>query len=233
MPTISDPRAFSYMDKMSSIVPLYNEPVNYIYLYHTNKIIKLPTWPENMTDSSSASFQSSSPLGRSAPIWSYSNSGPRSIGFQFDLHRELLDQFNGFEPGRSMDTVDTLINEIQAAVLPTYASSSKMVDPPLVAVRVGNDIYIKGIINGAVSIGYSGPILYNDKYALVNIGFTVTEVDPYDAETVMRIGSYRYSNDIPMSTNLSGPVYGLNNTSISKIMRTQSAGGGKWLNETR
>ena len=69
-----------------------------------------------------------------------------------------------------------------------------MVNPPMVAIRFGNEIYIKGIVNGSVSVEYSGPILPNNKYALVNISFTVTEVDPYDAETVAVSGSFRGLN---------------------------------------
>ena len=96
----------------NSVTQIYREITNYIYLYHINKLIKLPNYPENLQDSSSASFQSSTPLGRSAPIFSYSNSGPRSVGFQFELHREMLDQVNGIEVGSSVDTVDTLAREI-------------------------------------------------------------------------------------------------------------------------
>ena len=114
----------------------------------------------------------------------------------------MLDQFNGYTPGQSVDTVDKLIREIQAAVLPNYAASEKMVDPPLVACRVGADMYIKGVVNGSVSVGYSGPILYNDKYAVVTLNFPITEVDPYDAQIVQRIGSYRYSGDIVLNTNM-------------------------------
>ena len=91
--------------------------------------------------------------------------------------------------------------------MPNYAASQKMVDPPLVACRIGNEVFIKGIINGPVSIGYSGPILsgkYDDKYAVCNVGFTITEVDPYDAQTVMGIGSFRASGDIPMNLGLGG-----------------------------
>jgi len=121
-----------------------------------------------------------------------------------------------------MDSVDTLVKEIQAAVLPTYASSSKMVDPPLVACRVGNEVYIKGIIVGSVSVSYSGPILYNDKYAICTIAFTITEVDPYDAYTVQNIGSFRYSNDIPMNTSLDSNVY--------KAVGNGRSGGGRNVN---
>lgn len=223
MPISVDPWAAA-QKHLNGIVPIYQEITNYIYLYHVNKLIWLPNWPDNLMDSSTANFQSSSPLGRSAPIWSYSNSGPRSISFQFELHREMLDQVNGFEPGSSANIVDELVKQVQAAVLPTYASSSKMIDPPLVACRVGNDIFIKGIINGAVSVAYSGPILYNDKYALVNVGFTITEVDPYDAETVQNVGSFRYSNDIPIKTNLSSPIY-----SVQQTGGVTSKGGSNYL----
>ena len=197
----------NYVEALKRYTEIYQPINNYIYLYHINKVILLPNWPDNLMDSSSASFASSTPLGRSAPIFSYSNSGPRSISFQFELHREMLDQVNGYQPGSSMNLVDELAREIQAAVLPNYAASQKMVDPPMVACRVGNEIYIKGIINGQVSVSYSDPILYNDKYAVVTIGFTVTEVDPYDAETVAQIGSYRFSGDIKLNTSMDQNVY--------------------------
>lgn len=58
-----------------------------------------------------------------------------------------------------------------------------------------------------MSVSYSGPILYNDKYAVVTIGFQITEVDPYDAETVTQVGSFRYSGDIPLKTTLSSNSY--------------------------
>ena len=66
-----------------------------------------------------------------------------------------------------------------------------MVDPPMVAVRFGNDIYIKGVVTGSVSVDYSPPILETNKYAVVTIGFEVSEVDPYDASMVAQAGSFR------------------------------------------
>lgn len=182
---------------------------NYIYMYHTKTGIVLPNYPDNMTDSTSPSFQQSMPLGRSAPIYSYAGSGPRTISFQFQLHREMLEQVNHNNPSNLFpgeDYVDRLVKEIQAAALPNYAASEKMVDPPLVACRIGNEVYIKGVIQGAVTVSYSGPILsgkYDDKYALCNVGFAIAEVDPYDAQTVMKVGSFRVSgNDIPIGTTL-------------------------------
>jgi hypothetical protein len=96
------------------------------------------------------------------------------------------------------DYVDTLIKYLQAAAYPKYGDAEKLVDPPLVSVRIGDDIYIKGIINGSVQTDYDLPIITdengNDKYAMVTIGFTVNEVDPYDADTVAMAGSFRGLN---------------------------------------
>ena len=66
-----------------------------------------------------------------------------------------------------------------------------MVDPPMVAIRFGTELFIKGIVSGNVTVSYSPPILETDKYANVLIGFTVEEVDPYDATQVMQMGSFR------------------------------------------
>lgn len=93
------------------------------------------------------------------------------------------------------DYVDTIIKQVQAAVIPRYGDAEKMVNPPIVAVRFGDDIFIKGVINGAVSLTYQLPIITDkngkDKYSIVDLGFSISEVDPYDADTVMLAGSYR------------------------------------------
>ena len=57
-----------------------------------------------------------------------------------------------------------------------------MVDPPVVSVRLGDDIYCKGVINGAVGVSYEPPVLSNGKYAIINISFSIYEIDPYDAD---------------------------------------------------
>ena len=189
----------------------FNMIENYIYLYHIDKYILLPTYPQQIQDSLSASFQMSSPLSRSAPIFSYSHSGPRTIQVSLNLHRELMTQINygmsnmdlslftgedaeGAKIDFGDDYVDVLVKQIQAIALPRYAAEGKMVNPPMVALRFGNDIFIKGVVNGGVSITYSGPLLEDNKYALVDISFTISEVDPYDAESVTRYGSFRGLN---------------------------------------
>lgn len=184
---------------------------NYIYLYHVDKFILLPSYPETIQDQLSASFTQTNALARSAPIFTYSNSGPRTVQVSLTLHREMMSQINytasnlnlnnlseldedqlGIEVGD--DYVDFLIKQIQAIALPKYSTGIKMVNPPLVALRFGNDIYIKGVVNGGVTVTYSGPILQNDKYAVAEISFSISEIDPYDADSIWNQGSFRGLN---------------------------------------
>ena len=155
----------------------------------------IPTYPDSVSDSMSSTFQQTNALGRSAPVFSYSNSGPRVVQIQLTLHRDMMDEVNynvsdiPVEIGD--DYIDTLIKCLQATALPSYRASAKSIEPPMVAIRLGNEIFIKGVVVGNVGVIYNKPILENDKYAIANISFSVYEVNPYDAETVAKEGSFR------------------------------------------
>lgn len=179
------------MDNCKIFAPIEN----YLYLYHTKQFIVIPTYPESVGDTSVAQFNQTMPLARSAPIFSYMNSGPRTVNLSLKLHREAMAMVNRDVSNVKLDIgddyVDTLIKQIQAVAYPVYASSSKMVDPPLVALRIGNEIFIKGVVTSGCNVTYELPILKGDKYAQVSVQFSISEVEPYDAETVAEIGSYR------------------------------------------
>ena len=177
----------------------FDIPDNYIYFYHLDQFIVLPLYADSVSDTMSVSFDQSAPLSRSAPIYSYKNSGPRVVQVGFDLHRDLMHDLNYQKsnvpltnsPKLSDDYVDVLIRYIEAAALPTYQAANKMVNPPIVAMRLGKDIFIKGVVNGSVGKTYKFPILRNGKYAVVNLNFSVYEVEPYSATDVIKYGSYR------------------------------------------
>lgn len=175
--------------------PVFRMIDNYIYLYHIDQFIVIPTFPDSLNDQVGVTYNSSTPMARSAPIYSYSHSGPRSLQINLDLHRDMMHQINYQVSNATIatgdDYVDTLIKLVQAAALPAYGASEKMVDPPMVAVRFGNDIFIKGVVTGSVGVTYQSPILANEKYAHVSVSFNVEEVDPYDAQTVLAAGSFR------------------------------------------
>lgn len=176
---------------------------NYIYFYHIGKFMLIPTYPESVTDTTAISYQSTTPLSRSAPIYSFANSGPRNVQFTLDLHRDMMQdinynrsnyQLNNLAGQLDDDYIDVLIKELQAAAYPQYEASTKTVKPPIVAVRFGAEIFCKGVISSQVSVKYSGPLLgyeHGLKYAQASIGFVVSEIDPYSADMVMVNGSFR------------------------------------------
>jgi len=175
---------------------------NYIYIYHLDKFCVLPSMPDTINDQMNSSYNEQNALSRSAPVQSYINSGPRSITFTFDLHRDLMDDLNtgisnlkdNVVDFQDKDYIDVLINYLQACALPKYSiykTGSKVVDPPQVAVRMGNDIFIRGVVSGGIGVTYQKPILDNGKYARVQITLPIKEVDPYDAPTVVMVGGFR------------------------------------------
>ena len=175
-------------------------PDCYLYISHLDEEYQywmLPGYPEEVTDNMNSTFGNASALGRSAPVYTYSNSGPRSIQITLEFHRDMFEEVNLHARGnvKKFDTGDDMaeafIKALQAIAVPKYNLSNKAIEPPLVAIRLGKDVFIKGIVDGGIRVTYKKPILVNEKYAIVGISFTVTEVDPYDATTVFKNGSFR------------------------------------------
>lgn len=174
---------------------IFNAIDNYIYLYHIDRFIVIPTFPDQLNDTMTVNFNKSTPMSRSAPIYSYSDSGPRTLQFNLTLHRDMMTEINhgisNYPVPVGDDYVDIMAREIQAIALPAYNSSNKIVDPPLVAVKIGKEVFIKGVVVGSVGVTYEYPILETDKFGQVMISFTVEEIEPYDANSVIQMGSYR------------------------------------------
>lgn len=171
---------------------------NYLYISHLDEGLQywfLPASPDSIQDSMGSTFTQTTALGRSAPVFTYSGSGPRSVQVTLKLHRDIMDDVNLSKSNVTLregeDYIDNLIRAIQSIAVPKYNLSNKAVEPPLVAVRFANQIFIKGVVSSDVGVTYEKPILYNGKYAQVTVSFTVYEVDPYDATTVYKNGSFR------------------------------------------
>ena len=184
----------------------YRLPDNYIYISHLDdlgdesfKYWILPASPDTISDSMGSAWTSSNSLGRSAPVYTYANSGPRTVSFTLQLHRDMMDDANQQATGvrndlrllEGEDYVDSLVRALQSIALPAYNVDNKAVEPPLVAVRIGRQIFVKGVVSQAIGLTYTKPILANGKYAQVSLQLVVNEVDPYDATTVYKNGSYR------------------------------------------
>lgn len=171
---------------------------NYIYISHLDEKLqywKLPGVPDEVSDSMGSTFAENNALGRSAPVFTYSRSGPRTVHLSFNFHRDMMEDinmnFSNSTLGYGEDYVDNLIHALQAIAVPKYNLTNKAVEPPLVAVRLTNEIFIKGVVTNAIQVTYKKPILANGKYAQVSLGIDISEVDPYDATTVYANGSFR------------------------------------------
>lgn len=168
---------------------------NYIYLYHLDEWLLLPEYPDTIMDKMESTFNQQNALSRTAPIFTYSNSGPRSVQITLHLHRDMLDDVNidtsNLNVNIEEDYVDALIRNLQAMALPSYQATQKSVNPPMIAVKIGEEIFIKGVVIGGVSVTYGKPILVGNRYAQCDLSFTVFEVEPFDAESVSKLGSFR------------------------------------------
>ncbi len=171
---------------------------NYIYISHLDEKFqfwKLPTWPDTVADTMSSNFASTNALGRTAPVYTFSNSGPRTVQISIPLHRDIMDEINigvsNVFLGEGEDYVDNLLKALQSIAVPKYNLQNKAVEPPLVAIRLSNEIFIKGVVTSGIGLTYSKPILSNGKYARVDLSITVSEVDPYDATSVFKNGGFR------------------------------------------
>ena len=176
----------------------YILPENYIYISHLDEEFqfwRLPSCPETISDQMGSTFGETTALGRSAPVYTYGRSGPRTVQIEIKLHRDMMDDVNygvsNVDLQNGEDYIDSLIRALQAIAVPKYNASNKAVEPPLVALRLSNEVFIKGIVNSPIAITYKLPILSNGKYAEVSMSLTVTEVDPYDSTTVFKNGSFR------------------------------------------
>ena len=174
----------------------------YVYIYHLpsdvqgeGTLIYIPQWPDQVNDSIGSNFNETNALSRTAPVFSYINSGPRTISVSLQLHRDMMDEVNfkhcNVKPDDGDDYVDMFIKKLMAVALPNYHTASKEVEPHIVAVKFGDQIFIKGVVNQGVSVEYNKPLLVDNKYAVVNIGFQVYEIDPQDAISISKVGSFR------------------------------------------
>ena len=204
---------------------------NYIYLYHLDKFCVLPDCPESVTDNMATSFASTNALARTAPVFSYQNSGPRTVTVNLKFHRDMLNDINrnvsnlkdNVVDFSGDDYVDTLVKYLQSIALPKYneySSGAKTVIPPMVAIRFENDIFIKGVVASGITVTYTKPVLVDGKYALVDVQFTVSEVEPYEADYVAQQGSFRgllrtFKNGVYKDTS-SAPTINLSKNTGSK-----------------
>lgn len=170
-------------------------PDCYLYISHLDdgfQYWQLPGYPDEVTDEMGSTFQENTALGRSAPVYTFSKAGPRSVSISLNFHRDMFEDMpSNVIPREDEDKAESFIHALQAIAVPKYNLSNKAVEPPLVAIRLGQEVFIKGVVTSNIGVTFGKPILVNEKYATIKVSFTVSEVDPYDSTTVFQNGSFR------------------------------------------
>ena len=171
-------------------------PDCYLYISHLDEGFKywqLPCYPDTVGDNMASSFTATSTLGRSAPVYTFGYSGPRTVDITLKFHRDMFEEegFSNVVPREGEDKAESFIHALQAIAVPKYNLSNKAIEPPLVGIRLGSEVFIKGVVTSGVNVTFEKPILVNEKYANLTVSFSISEVDPYDASTVFQNGSFR------------------------------------------
>ena len=171
-------------------------PDCYLYISHLDEGFKywqLPCYPDTVGDNMASSFTATSTLGRSAPVYTFGYSGPRTVDITLKFHRDMFEEegFSNVVPREGEDKAESFIHALQAIAVPKYNLSNKAIEPPIVGIRLGSEVFIKGVVTSGVNVTFEKPILVNEKYANLTVSFSISEVDPYDASTVFQNGSFR------------------------------------------
>lgn len=147
-------------------------PWGMVLLYSSiaKESIEIPAYPEELSDGYKANYtQMPDMLYQYEPWQIYQSSGPRSVSFSFDLHRD-------FWTGDHTDgQANKLIRFCEANCFPHYSGSA--VNAPLVSMYINGNNFISGVMDSC-DVNWYGPILSDGFYAAFKLTFNIVEVSP-------------------------------------------------------
>lgn len=168
---------------------------NYIFAHHIGdkgKLYRIPIYPRNIQDTLTPNYRESQTLARTAPIQSWVNSGPRTLSFSIDVHRDY-DYYKGRngDKGEKMADFSELLDEYQAINLPN-TSEATIIKPPRVTVKIGSNSKGGHRITGVptITVLEKEPII-DGVYQSATITITVKELIPYSEKDVSSLGNAR------------------------------------------
>lgn len=150
----------------------------------------LPVIPQEFSDSNSATWSSVSMMGRSVDYQIYSGSS-RTVSFTLQLHQELYND----TVGTTTDNIYNLVQLIESCNYPFY-SSNNWAGPPQVVFKIGEQFYIKGILESCTT-NWKAPFDDKGRYMCCDLSVSVKETTgPYSALDIGQnagagLGGYR------------------------------------------
>lgn len=184
------PRKSTY-ELVKTYMPAKFDYDNYIIAHHITvnqgtlvlpKSYRIPGYPQQVSDSMSATYQNVEILARSAPIYSWARSGPRTLTFQLSVHKDMDWEGSGYDLTKVGD-ISELMEEYQALTLPNYEDAYR-VEAPKLTIRIGNSIRITGIPQ-EISFTAALPLDPYGSYMAGTFSFTINEINPYEAKEVV------------------------------------------------
>lgn len=151
----------------------------------------LPVIPQEFSDSNSAAWSSVSLMGRSVDYQIYSGSS-RTVSFTLQLHQELYND----SIGTKTDNIYNLVQLIESCNYPFYSEANDWAGPPQVIFKIGEQFYIKGILDGCTA-NWKAPFDEQGRYMCCDLNVSVKETTgPYSAEDIGKdkgagLGGYR------------------------------------------
>ena len=115
--------------------------------------------PESVSDSISANFDPIDIRGRTNALQGFNTTGPRTLSFDFDLHRDFCEY-----------GVVTTAAQLKALCYPGYTG---YIDAPKAYIHLGNAIRGLFIVND-VSVTYNVPYM-DDMYMTAQVSMSITE----------------------------------------------------------
>lgn len=130
----------------------------------TGKIIDLPFVPDGpITEGLQISFDSQEIRGRSALIYGYSGTGPRTISFAVRLHDDYC--YGG---------IKNKVSAIKALGYPLYRTH---VLAPSCYVKIGNFLKFRGILN-SIDVSWDRPIR-DGYYLIADVSLSFNTIEDY------------------------------------------------------
>lgn len=195
-PYVIDPSIFNDYSVSSNIRTLeyiytettvnwFNLPWGQVSLYSSisDSSVDIPAYPEELSDSRSATYTTMPDLlYQYEPWYLYESSGPRTCSYTFSLHRDMWS--GDHRDGQA----NRLIRFCQANCYAQYSGAA--VNTPIVTLYVAGSPLISGIMEN-VDVNWGGPIGTDGWYLQFDLELTITEI----AQTAL---SYESVQNLPL-----------------------------------
>lgn len=155
-----------------------NNPIPNITFYIKNmlneKIIYLPVYPEELSESFSTNYSQTELNGRSAPYQTYGGNEARTMSLPVTLHQDLCDETTG--------DLHMIVRYLKQLVYPKYNGS--IVIPPYCFLKFGNMLNCYAIMD-SIDFNWSETIIEESKYfSKCEVNFSFQELRKNSLPTV-------------------------------------------------